>query len=179
MLDYLNASKKEGGSTSRGKELASAIRFFKYIMGAPVDLETVLTSLVVGKSSRMASSKGLRKQAPVLSVEDVENLEQRVLETSSPLEGYYCGCLLFALFARCRWSDLVCLDSLEFDYRVHETGIYGFIEGRTRVHKTGASEERKAMQMPLVAPIQGLLSLETLVACVERVFGVLRPFAWG
>ena len=157
VLDYLNASKKEGKSKSRGKELASAIRFFKFIMGASVDLEAVLTSLVIGKSNRMASGKGLRKQAPALSVEEVEDLERRVLETDCPLECYYCGCLLFALFARCRWSDLACLDSLEFDYRVHETGVYGFIEGKTRVHKTGTSEEKKAMQMPLVAPMQGLL----------------------
>ena len=158
ILDYLDESKKEGRSKSRGKEIASAIRFFKYIMGANVDLEAVLTSLVVGKSNRLASGKCLRKQAPALSVAEVEDLERRVLETKSPLECYYCGRFLFALFARCRWSDLACLDSLEFDFRVFETGIYGFIEGRTRVHKTGTSEEKKALQMPLVAPIQGLLS---------------------
>ena len=57
VLDYLNESKKEGRSKSRGKELASAIRFFKRIMGAFIDLETVLTSLVVGKSNRLASAK--------------------------------------------------------------------------------------------------------------------------
>ena len=144
-------------------------------MGAPIDLEAVLTSLVIGKSNRMASGKGLRKQAPALSVEEVEYLETRVLETNSPLECYYCGCLLFALFARCRWSDLACLDSLEFDYRVHETGIYGFIEGRTRVHKTGTSEEKKAMQMPLVAPIQGLLSKPWSLVWKESLefFGLL------
>ena len=175
VLDYLNASKKENRSKSRGKELASAIRFFKYIMGAPIELEAVLTSLVIGKSNRMASGKGLRKQAPALSVEEVEYLETRVLETSSPLECYYCGCLLFALFARCRWSDLSCLDSLEFDYRVHETGIYGFIEGRARIHKTGTSEEKKAMQMPLVAPIQGLLSKPWSLVWKESLefFGLL------
>ena len=175
VLDYLGESKKEGRSKSRGKELASAIRFFKHIMGAFIDLETVLTSLVVGRSNRLASGKGLRKQAPALTVEEVENLERRVLETSSPLECYYCGCLLFALFARCRWSDLACLDTLEFDYRVFETGIYGFIEGRTRVHKTGTSEEKKAMQMPLVAPIQGLLSKPWSLVWKESLefFGLL------
>ena len=175
VLDYLNESKKEGRSKSRGKELASAIRFFKHIMGASIDLEAVLTSLVVGKSNRMASGKGLRKQAPALSVEEVENLERRVLETSSPLECYYCGCLLFAVFARCRWSDLACLDSLEFDYRVFETGIYGFVEGRTRVRKTGTSEEKKALQMPLVAPIQGLLSKPWSLVWKESLefFGLL------
>ena len=69
----------------------------------------------------------------------------------------------------------MCWDSLEFDYRVHETGIYGFIEARTRVHKTGTSEEKKAMQMPLVAPIQGLLSKPWSLVWKESLefFGLL------
>ena len=175
MLDCLNESKKEGRSKSRGKELASAIRIFKYIIGTSIDLEAVLRSLVVGKSNRMASDKDLRNQAPALSVEEIENLERRILEINSSLECYYCDCLLFALFARYRWNDLAYLDSLEFDHREFETEIYSFIEGRTHIYKITVSEEKKALQMPLVAPMQGLLSKSWSLIWIESLefFGLL------
>ena len=34
--------------------------------------------------------------------------------------------------------------------------MFGFVEARTRVHKTGGTEEKKAMYMPFVAPILGI-----------------------
>ena len=35
-------------------------------------------------------------------------------------------------------------------------GPFGFVEARTRIHKTSTTAERKAMYMPYVAPIQGV-----------------------
>ena len=36
------------------------------------------------------------------------------------------------------------------------TGPFGFVEGRTRIHKTSNSVEKKTMYLPFVAPIQGI-----------------------
>ena len=48
------------------------------------------------------------------------------------------------------------MQSFFYDTIEKEGVSYGYVEARTRVHKTSTSEERKAMYMPFVAPIQGI-----------------------
>ena len=35
-------------------------------------------------------------------------------------------------------------------------GKFGFVEVRSRVHKTGGTEEKKALFMPFIAPVAGV-----------------------
>ena len=84
-------------------------------------------------------------------------LELMHLECRNLIDKFMLGCILFAIYGRCRWSDLESVNSLEFDIvDTPEGGKFGFVEMRTRVHKTGGTEERKAMFMPYVAPICGV-----------------------
>eukprot|EP00435_Cladocopium_sp_Y103_P048557 s482_g14.t1 len=64
--------------------------------------------------------------------------------------------MLFCMYARARWGDMSSMQSLQFDVIATESGPFGFVEARTRIHKTSNTAERKAMYMPFVAPIQGL-----------------------
>ena len=48
------------------------------------------------------------------------------------------------------------IDRLFFDVIETADGPFGFVEARTRIHKTSTTAERKAMYMPYVAPIQGV-----------------------
>ena len=153
LLRYLDKCKKDGASLSTGKELASAIRFFKFVLGAEIVLESVITPLFTGKSKRMRSQRKPKKQARALTVDEILRLEDLVCNAQDPLDKYFSGCLLFAALGRCRWSDLDHLESLEFDYEVLECGIFGYVESRTNILKTGTSDEKKALYMPLVAPV--------------------------
>ena len=54
------------------------------------------------------------------------------------------------------------MDSIEWDAADVGKEKYGFVETRTRITKTSTTEEKKAMWMPFVAPINGL-----------------GPFPWG
>jgi len=45
------------------------------------------------------------------------------------------------------------LATFEFDIIETKEGPFGFVEGRSRIHKTATSEERKTLYMPFVAPI--------------------------
>eukprot|EP00435_Cladocopium_sp_Y103_P075000 s178_g53.t1 len=55
-----------------------------------------------------------------------------------------------------RWSDLASMQSFFFDVIDTGDGPFGFVEGRTRVHKTSNTAEKKALHMPFVAPIWGV-----------------------
>ena len=45
----------------------------------------------------------------------------------------------------------------EFGFDIMETddGPFGFVEGRTRIHKTSKTAEKKAVYLPFVAQIDG------------------------
>ena len=92
----------------------------------------------------------------MLTRTEILHLENLMTEQIDTVDRYYLGCLLFALYARCRWSDLASVESLEFDFMFRKGRITGFAEARTREHKTGGHEEKRAMYMPLVAPAVGL-----------------------
>lgn len=79
---------------------------------------------------------------------------------SDPFDVYILGCCLFALYSRSRWSDLQHLQSMWFERYQVSDGIFGFVEARTKFHKTGSSMERKLRYMPLVAPINGVTKVD-------------------
>ena len=46
--------------------------------------------------------------------------------------------------------------AVQFDIVGTPSRPFGFVEAKTKIHKTPNTEERKAMYMPYVAPIIGL-----------------------
>ena len=125
-------------------------------MGAQFNLENLITPLMTGLVSRIASTKAVVDQARALTVVEIQNLEHQLENTKYALDRYYIGCLLFAVYSRSRWSDMANLDTFEFDIIETSSGPFGFVEGRSRIHKTATSEERKTLYMPFVAPIWGI-----------------------
>ena len=117
-----------------------------------------MSPLMSGKISRITSSKAVTEQARALTVKvtEVQLLEKRLTTSSSILDKYFTGCLLFAIYTRSQWADMGNIDRLFFDVMETEDGPFGFVEARTRIHKTSTTAERKAMYMPYVAPIQGV-----------------------
>lgn len=73
-----------------------------------------------------------------------------------PADRYAAGAFLFALFGRCRWSDLKNVSHFFLDTSVVEGRTIGYIEFATFSHKTAAQVARHGLPLPLVAPIWGL-----------------------
>ena len=69
---------------------------------------------------------------------------------------YLVGCCLFAIFLRSRWSDLSYLSSLTLNTSETPDGLYGYLEGATVHQKAATTALKQSMEMPLVAPIQGV-----------------------
>jgi hypothetical protein len=159
-------------SKLRGRDLLSAIRFFRFVFGANLNMEATITPLVSGKIRRIQSTRDPKRQSQILSRLEILHLETLMLGPLDTVDKYYLGCILFALYARCRWSDMADIFSLDFDFMFRKNRITGFVEARTREHKTGGHEEKRALYMPFVAPAVGL-SLKSWAQEWQRVMNVL------
>ena len=69
---------------------------------------------------------------------------------------YAAGSFLFAIYARCRWSDMRAVNSFDFDVSTEENHVHGFLGFTTFNHKTASQVARHGLPLPLVAPIWGL-----------------------
>ena len=69
---------------------------------------------------------------------------------------YFIGCILYAIYSRSRWSAMANIHHFFFDVIDTSDGPFGFVEARTRIHKTSTTAERKAMYMPYVASVNGI-----------------------
>ena len=156
LLEYIRWTEEKQKSKLIGKNLQHGLKFFKYVMGGHFDLDKLITPLLTGLVSRIASTKNVVDQARALTVEEVQGLEVQLENSKYVLDRYYIGCILFALYSRSRWSDMSNLATFEFDVIDTSNEPFGFVEGRSRIHKTATSEERKTLYMPFVAPIWGV-----------------------
>lgn len=86
---------------------------------------------------------------------EVAMMERSMCILKDPWDVYLLECFVFALFSRSRWSDLKHLDSIWCDRHDTDQDFFGFIEARTKFHKTGSSVEKKLRFMPLVCPLAG------------------------
>eukprot|EP00435_Cladocopium_sp_Y103_P010077 s916_g2.t1 len=156
LLDFLSACEGDARSKFIGKNLVHALKFFKFVMGANFNLEEVVGPLLQGRVQRVLATRDPTQQARPLTVDEVLALEQMVSGATNVLDKYFAGCMLFALYSRARWSDLACMQCLFYDVVDTHEGPFGFVEARTRIHKTSSSAEKKALYLPFVAPIQGI-----------------------
>ena len=156
LLDFLSSCEAEGRSKFIGKNLVHAIKFFKFVMGGNIELEEMLGPMLQGRVMRILATREPTQQARALTVQEALQLEAIVHTSRCLLDKYFAGCLLFALFSRARWSDLSSMQSFGFDVMETDSGPFGFVEDRTRIHKTSNTAEKKALYLPFVAPIEGV-----------------------
>ena len=98
-----------------------------------------------------------KKQARVLSVKEVCCLESFLAdEKNLMVDRFAAGCFLFALVSRSRWSDLRCVYGHVSDILETERKISGYLEYKTRSHKTARLVQKQGLSMPLLAPVWGV-----------------------
>ena len=121
-------------------------------MGGNIELEETLGPMLQGRVMRILATREPTQQARALTVQEALQLEAMVHTSRCLLDKYFAGCLLFALFSRARWSDLSSMQSFGFDVMETDSGPFGFVEGRTRIHKTSNTAEKKALYLPFCRP---------------------------
>ena len=159
VADYVWEKHQDGMTYTGLTSFVEAVHFGTHVLGLPVtNPETPLVSAFVkGVLDKMALSRPKRKQARPLTVPEVTFLENMVKDQAvDPFDRYAAGAFLFALFGRCRWSDLKDVSHFFLDVSTIDSRTIGYIEFATFSHKTAAQVARHGLPLPLVAPIWGL-----------------------
>ena len=140
--DYLEALQFEGASPSAANSFIEAIRFCDKVLNIQ-GLSDTISPKALNLSELANSNRREKRQA----MADEKNVM---------IDRFACGCFLFALFSRSRWSDLRCVYGFASDIIEIDGKIAGYLEYKTRSHKTARLVQRQGLSMPLVAPAWGV-----------------------
>ncbi|CAE7217665.1 ubiad1 [Symbiodinium sp. CCMP2592] len=132
--------------------LFEAVNFAHHVMGMPFCKEILEDRRLQGRAKRLEGERAEVKQQDPLTVECVAKLEKLVASNSlCDADTYVLGGIVFCLKSRSRWSDLRNLMCIWVDFESDDQQS-GFVEARTRDHKTSNTVKTKRRAMPLVAP---------------------------
>ena len=153
LWDYFRYLKESGAAASKADSMMSAVRFSVFVLGFDSLRLAVTSRRLIGASELMLTGKRLLRQALVLTSaqiirlhnilsDDDRHLMDRVLVTH----------LLFALYGRCRNSDLLALHTIECDFDLKG----GCVILTTCNHKSGRMASLKTRLLPIVIPARGV-----------------------
>ena len=159
VADFVWERHQDGASYSNLVSFVEAVNFGTYVLGLPVmnpDVP-VVSAFVKGVLDKQALTRPKRRQARPLTVTEVVVLESMVKDAAADeYDSYAAGAFLFALFGRCRWSDLRHVSQFLLDVNQVDGKTIGYIEFSTFSHKTASQVARHGLPLPLVAPLWGL-----------------------
>ena len=115
--EYFQHLKASGAAATRAESTTSSLRFAFYLLGFE-SLESSLTSRrLIGICEIMLAGKRLIRQALTLTVPQILHLHT-ILEDASRhiVDRALVAYLLFALYGRCRNSDLLSIHTIETDF---------------------------------------------------------------
>lgn len=159
--DYVQAMIDEGKPASNLRGFVESLNFCRYVVGMELGFETgCVISPKVQRLIEVCDSRRKEKtQARVLTVKEVEFLELCLSNECLDLtDRVACGCMLFCLFSRSRWSDIRKIYGFMSDIVEKDGRISGYLECRTRSHKTARLVAKGGLSKPLVAPVWGVTS---------------------
>ena len=152
---------KEGKPASNLRGFVEAINFCRHVVGMDVGMDG--HELISAKARRIIeiqdSKRKEKTQARVLTVGEVEFMETFLSDERADLtDRVACGCMLFCFYSRSRWSDIRKIYNFSPDISENDGKISGYLECRTRSHKTARQVAKGGLSMPLVAPVWGVTS---------------------
>ena len=127
--DYLEALQFEGASPSAANGFIEAIRFCDKVLNIQGLSETI-SPKALNLSEIANSNRREKRQARTLTVQEVKSLESFMADEKNVriVDRFACGCFLFALFSRSRWSDLRCVYGFASDIIEIDGKIAGYLE---------------------------------------------------
>ena len=158
LYKILRDCKAGGASLSQLRGIMEAVTFVHYTFDVTFLLPCVKSRRCWGLSS--AKQATLAVKADPFTVSDILELHRILYEGDDPWDRLMCGVALFCIYARCRWSDVQHVDSmnLEFD----EQGFAEFGSALIDVHKTMNFSAKLPKTMELVAVGRGLDGMDWL-----------------
>ena len=150
---YFDSLSTGGAAATTACSLLSALRYAKFIMGYGTFDEILGSKRLKGSADLMFVEKESLKQAKVLTVQQVNQLHKILVnDAAADYDGAAAGYLLLALYGRCRHSDLQNVSEIIHDYS--DEG--GYLEVRTKCHKTACNALKRTMLLPIILPVLGV-----------------------
>ena len=152
-------SENKPASNLRG--FVEGLNFCKYVVGMDVceGQPDIVSAKVKRLIEKQDSTRKEKVQARVLTVQEVEFLETFLSDERADItDRVACGCMLFCLYSRSRWSDIRKIYNFVSDIAEDDGKISGYLECRTRSHKTARLVAKGGISMPLAAPVWGITS---------------------
>lgn len=159
VAEYIWEKHQDGMPYSTMMSFIESTNFAIHVLGLPLKrpAEPLVSAFTRGILEKASTTRPARKQARPLKVSEIILLEKMLNDEGLDVyDRYAAGAFLFAVYARCRWSDLRCIHGCELDINCSNDKLVGFISFSTFSHKTSAQVARHGLPMPLIAPIWGL-----------------------
>ena len=148
---YLKAST----SPSFAMNLKEALNFAHGTLGVDGAKEAACSARVAGFCRKRVLDRRPVKQAQVLTVRQVIQLENAMSLPIDELDKCFIGHCLFCLYARARWSDALYFKSICIDDNEHGAG---YVQCDALISKTSSTLAKKKRFLPLTAVKNGLVS---------------------
>ena len=116
--DYIWEKHQDGVAYGTLSGFIEAVNFATFVLGLPArDLgKPLVSAFTKGIRDKAATRRPERKQARPLKVSEVMHLEEMLGNDKVDLQDRYAaGAFLFAIYARCRWSDLKRVQDFDLD----------------------------------------------------------------
>ena len=153
LWDYFRCLKDSGAAASKADSMMSAVRFAVFVLGFDCLRRAVNSRRLIGASELMLTGKRLLRQALVLTSAQIIRLHNNLVDTDRHLmDRVLVAHLLFALYGRCRNSDLLALHTIECDF----DSKGGFVILTTCNHKSGRLASLKTRLLPIIIPARGV-----------------------
>lgn len=151
--EYFQHLKFSGAPATKADTMMSSLRFAFHVLGFTCLAGALSSRRLVGACEIMLAGKRLLKQALALTVQQVVSLHSIMTDASRHVvDRALVAYILFALYGRCRNSDLAAIHALTPDF--NEEG--GYVVISTCNHKSGRMASLKTRLLPIVVPARGV-----------------------
>ena len=174
VYQFFTAERKQGAPPSCLKEFFEALSFCRHVLSMDQLGQTVQSRRCLGATT--ADMPNVISQASSLKMDELRMLHIKRL-TGETWDLNFSGAILFAVYSRACWSDLMHCTEVLLDRDEHQ--VSRFIEGHTASHKTMRTEMFKHKFLSLTAPafrVSNDCWPEHWVACRHSAGVMLPPF---
>lgn len=132
--------------------------FAHHVVGLESSRSVFESSRVRGLATKCFSNKCKTEARFPFTASEILTLEDIVIGNSgrSIVDRHVAGCFLYMIFARARFSDMMNVSKLSFEFAVVDNETVGYIESEVARSKTSFSVDRKVRLLPMTAAVRGL-----------------------
>ena len=150
---FFSDQRSVGAPPSKLKGFMEALSFCRFVLSMEELAEVTNSRRCAGATRNDVPSPVT--QAVALTVDELKKLHAK-LQDGEIWDRIFCGSILFAVYSRARWADLMHCDQVLLDKDEH--GTVRFVEGHTATHKTMRAAVFKHQFLCLTAPAFGVTS---------------------